>query len=169
MNRPRLRIVAASFAIVLSAGASPAAETEAIPTAVALFDNYDTAGEAATATAAHAARVEGFAELVRQNLVAAGSYRIVALDCADSPCAAGSVAPEELIGAARAAGARLLVYGGIHKMSTLVQMGKIQAVDLERDALLLDRSFSFRGDTDEAFRRAAEFITRYVNEVAPAP
>ncbi|HNB26145.1 MAG TPA: hypothetical protein PLR41_04245 [Alphaproteobacteria bacterium] len=35
--------------------------------------------------------------------------------------------PAELIAAARNAGAQVLVYGGIHKMSTPIQMGKAQA------------------------------------------
>ncbi len=69
--------------------------------------------------------------------------------------------------AARATGARLLVCGGVHKMSTLVQWGKLHVVDLAADRLLLDRNFSFRGDSDEAFRRAAEFVARYVKEVVP--
>jgi hypothetical protein len=153
-------LVAGTLCFDLAHAADP------VPVAVAAFDNYDTAGETAESAAAHAARVEGFAGLVGENLRAGGSYRVVGLACADAPCSAGVTAPEELIAAARAAGARLLVYGGIHKMSTLVQMGKVQAVDLDTDTLLLDRSFSFRGDNDEAFRRAAEFITRYLDEIA---
>jgi len=61
----------------------------------------------------------------------------------------------------------VLVYGGIHKMSTLIQMGKVQAVDLASERLILDQSFSFRGDTDEAFRRAAQFVVRYLEDAAP--
>jgi hypothetical protein len=33
--------------------------------------------------------------------------------------------------------------------------------------LLLSRLFSFRGDTDEAFRRAAKFISEILQDVAP--
>jgi len=53
-------------------------------------------------------------------------------------------------------------------MSTLIQMGKVQAVDLTSDQLMLDQAFSFRGDTDEAFRRAAQFVVRYLEDAAPA-
>jgi hypothetical protein len=52
----------------------------------------------------------------------------------------------------RRAGARLLVYGGI---STLVQWGELQVVDLEREQLLLRRSFTFRGMRRFATRRAS--------------
>lgn len=170
--RTLFRIVAAMLAA--SAAESPAAgpalaDGGGVPAVIAEFDNVDTAGEAPEPTAAHAARVQGFAGLLRDNLAARGRYEVLALDCPAAACSAGSMAPDDLIQAARAAGARVLVYGGIHKMSTLIQQGKLQAVDLRSERLLLDRSFSFRGDTDEAFRRAAEFVADYLDEVAPQP
>jgi hypothetical protein len=74
---------------------------------------------------------------------------------------------DALIAAARHAGARFLVYGCIHKMSTLVQWGELQVVDLDREQLLLRRSFTFRGDSDEAFRHAAVFIRESLTDIAP--
>jgi hypothetical protein len=62
-----------------------------------------------------------------------------------------------LIEAAKAAGARLLVYGGIEKMSTLIQWGKLEIVDLQANRLIDDKMLTFRGDNDEAWRRAAAF------------
>lgn len=166
-NRIPAWIAAAALAATLPAGYSSAEGREAIPATVAAFDNYDSAGEAAESTSAHAARVEGFAGLIHDGLAATGRYRLVPLECPQPPCSAGSMAPADLVAAARASGARVLVYGGIHKMSTLIQMGKVQALDLEGDRLLLDQAFSFRGDTDEAFRRAAQFIVRYLEDAAP--
>jgi len=156
------------FAAAIFAVMPAAAQAEPIPVAVAAFDNYDTAGETPESTAAHAARVESFAGLLEDQLAGAEGYRVVPLACAAPPCSAGSMAASELIAAARAVGARVLVYGGIHKMSTLIQMGKVQAVDLTSDQLVLDQAFSFRGDTDEAFRRAAQFVVRYLEDAAPA-
>ena len=167
-DRTPFWIVTAALAAALAGPAQADAQVE-IPAAVAGFDNYDTAGESPATTAAHAERVQRFAGLVQEHLAAGGRYRIVALACGQPPCTAGTMAPEDLVGAARQAGARLLIYGGVHKMSTLVQMGKVQAVDLDSERLLLDRSFSFRGDTDGAFRRAAAFIARYLEDAAPAP
>jgi hypothetical protein len=60
--------------------------------------------------------------------------------------------------AARAAGADFLMVGGIHKMSTLVQWAKTELIDLRSGQILLDKLFTFRGDTDQAWRRAEEFI-----------
>lgn len=172
LDRMTLRTAAAALAISLAAsltGAPSRAESqEEIPAAIAAFDNYDTAGESPEAAEAHAARVQGFAGLVAERLTAEGAYKIVPLTCAAPPCSAGNMAPEDLIGAARQSGARLLVYGGVHKMSTLIQLGKVQAIDLESETLLFDQSFQFRGDTDEAFRRAAEFVARYLAEAKPA-
>ncbi len=51
----------------------------------------------------------------------------------------------------------MLVYGGIHKVSTLIQEAVVQMVDVEQDRLVVDRRISFRGDTDDAWRRAAAF------------
>ncbi len=76
---------------------------------------------------------------------------------------------DEFTAAARRAGARLVVYGGIRKMSTLVQWGRIQVLDLDSNQLLLQRVITFRGDTDTAFNRAAAFVGDMVKEALPKP
>lgn len=138
-----------------------------VPTVVADFDYYDTSGEARDQAAEHTARVRAFAGLLRQRLAAGGKYDVRPMECPQAACSAGGMDPDDLVQVARRAGARLLVYGGIHKMSTLVQWGKVQVVDLRGNELLLDRTFSFRGDDDRAFRRAAEFVLRYLQDLEP--
>ncbi|MEJ2375529.1 MAG: DUF2380 domain-containing protein [Pseudolabrys sp.] len=132
-----------------------------VAAAIADFDNFDTSQEDAERTAKHAARVQTFAVLLRDDLAGQKKFKIVQLTCPKPPCSAARMPPNKLVKAARQAGARLLVYGGIHKESTLVQWGKIEAVDLKNDKLVLNKNFSFRGDTDKAFRKAATFIGRY--------
>jgi len=129
-----------------------------IPLAIAAFDYSDTSGEVQDQTAAHAARLEGFTDLLRDQLSATGKYRIVPLSCAKPRCSAGTLDAQSLTDAARDAGARLLLYGGVHKMSTLIQFGKAQVADLDSDKLVYDRTISFRGDNEEAWRRAGEFL-----------
>ncbi|NOJ50054.1 DUF2380 domain-containing protein [Bradyrhizobium archetypum] len=73
------------------------------------------------------------------------------------------------IAAARKAGARLVVYGGIRKMSTLVQWGEIQLLDLEAEKLLMRRTVTFRGDNDAAYRHAADFVSDQLKETMPKP
>jgi hypothetical protein len=52
-------------------------------------------------------------------------------------------------------------------MSTLIQFGKAQAVDLEADKLVFDQTVSFRGDDDEAWRRAALFLAEQILAAKP--
>ncbi len=91
-------------------------------------------------------------------LSATGKYQVVALACPKPPCSAGAMDAQSLTDAARQSGARLLLYGGIHKMSTLVQFGKAQVADLETDQVVYDRTITFRGDDDNAWKRAGEFL-----------
>jgi hypothetical protein len=144
-----------------------AATSIAIPVAVANFDYRDTSGEVKDQSAQHAKRMRLFDRLLRDRLAAERHYDLRRLDCKKQACSAGSMKPNALIEAARHAGARLLIYGGIHKMSTLIQWGNVQVLDLRNKKLLLDRTFTFRGDTDKAFRKAAEFIAQTLQDVAP--
>jgi hypothetical protein len=139
----------------------------AFKTAVADFDYRDTSGEPKDQTAQHAARMREFDQLLRKKLPAQRGYRLVPLDCGKPRCSTTSLGPKGLLAAARKTDARLLVYGGIHKMSTLIQWGEVQVLDLKQDKVLLSRTFTFRGDTDQAFRRAAGFIGGMLEGVGP--
>jgi Protein of unknown function (DUF2380) len=167
MTMKHRREIARGLVLMAALLAGTAAADERISAAVADFDNHDTSGEVAEREAEHAARVREFAGLLRATLDKAGKVEALALECAAAPCSAGSTDSDVLLQAARETGAELLVYGGIHKVSTLIQWGQVQVVDVDENRLLLDRSFSFRGDTDEAFRRAAEFVAGYLEDVAP--
>lgn len=138
--------------------ASSARSAEPIKLAIADFDYRDTSGETQDQTAAHAERLKNFVATVSDELAASGKYQIVALACPKQPCSADRMDAQSLTDAARQSGARLLLYGGIHKMSTLVQFGKAQIADLESDKLVYDRTISFRGDDDTAWKRASQFL-----------
>jgi hypothetical protein len=160
-------LVFAALALWFSAGRLLAAEYDAIPVVVADFDYEDTSGEMEDKRAAHTARVKMFPDLVRERLAREDKYKVLRLDCAQATCSSHSIGAEDLVAAALKADARLLVYGRIHKMSTLIQWGSIQVVDVQQKQLLLNRLFSFRGETDEAFRRAAEFVGELLKDVTP--
>jgi hypothetical protein len=152
-------------ALSFQSGGSPAAA----PIAVAVFDYFDTSGEVTDQSAEHLARVASFAKLLRDSLAAQGDYRVVPIECPDHPCTATSMSQDVFIAAARRAGARLVVYGGIRKMSTLVQWGEIQLLDLEAEKLLMRRTVTFRGDNDAAYRHAAKFVGDQLKETMPKP
>lgn len=156
-----------AFALPFMPGRSAAAAPIAV--AVADFDYFDTSGEVMDQSAEHRARVASFANLLRDNLAAQGNYRVVPIECRDHPCTATSMSQEVFIAAVRKAGARLVVYGGIRKMSTLIQWGEIQLLDLEAEKLLLQRTVTFRGDTDAAYRHAANFVGEQLKETMPKP
>lgn len=132
--------------------------------AVADFDYIDTSGEMKNQKAEHEARVAKFAELLRAKLSADGQFQVIPIECADPPCTPINMQPQKFIDASHRSGARFVVYGGIHKMSTLIQNGDVELLDLETDKLLFKRTVTFRGDTDEAFRRAAVFVSDAVKE-----
>jgi hypothetical protein len=158
-----LACVLAAVTVWVSATVAQAAGP--LTVAVAEFDYVDTSGEPVDQTAAHRARVAEFAAQVRRKLTAQG-YEVRPMSC-DDGCTAATTSADRLAAAARRAGARLVVAGGIHKMSTLIQWGEVRLVDLDGNAVLLQRTFSFRGDTDTAFRRAAAFVGETLAEAMP--
>ncbi len=147
-------------------GAQADVATQPAALAVLNLDYTDTSGEPADQTAAHQRRAADFVNALRRDLVADGQYRIVPMSCGSDPCEPATN-PAELQRAARAAGARFVVLGGVHKMSTLVQWAKIQVADEEQGRIVFDRLLTFRGDTDEAWQKAESFVARDVLQSAP--
>jgi Protein of unknown function (DUF2380) len=135
--------------------------------AVLNLDYVDTSGEPTDQTAAHQRRAADFVSALQRDLAANGQYRIVPMSCGSESCAP-AMNPSELQKAARAAGAKLVLFGGVHKMSTLVQWAKIQIADEEQGQVVFDRLLTFRGDTDEAWQKAESFIVRDVLQSALA-
>ena len=169
------------LALTLLLLAAPAANADPAgpktPVAIVDFDYSDTSGEVKDQSAKHQALLEAFMASLRQDLAASDSFRVVALSCEPEPCSTAD--PAKLLGAARRAGAALLIYGGIHKVSTLVQWAKVQLVGVRTDTLVYDRLYTFRGDDDTAWQRAEAFFAadlkthglagQPVENTAPAP
>jgi hypothetical protein len=151
----------AIFTTAMLAGAAPARATgpapEPIPIAVLDLDYDDRSGEVRDQRQQHELRLVHFAETLRRDLAASGRYRIVHPVCDPDPCAAAGADPAALVADARKAGARLMMFGGVHKMSTLVEWAKLLAIDVQTENVVFDRLITFRGDDDEAWNRAAAF------------
>jgi hypothetical protein len=169
----RLTVALGIWQVLLFAAPMPrerrlrAAEHGATPVVVADFDYSDSSGEIADQRAEHARRVKAFAGLLRDRLAGEGKYRVLHLACTEASCSVGSMGADDLVAAARNADARFLIYGGIHKMSTLITWGSVQIFDVRQNQVLLSRTFSFRGDTDEAFQRAAQFVGEILQDATP--
>jgi hypothetical protein len=147
-----------------------------LPGLVLLDFNYvDTSGETKDQAAEHQKRLDAFMLALRQDIAASQKYRMVTATCRPIPCEVGQSALTELQDAARQAGAKILMMGGVHKMSTLIQNARVMAVDLETNAVVLDKLVTFRGDTDEAWKRAETFIAQQItaspasSDSRPAP
>jgi hypothetical protein len=158
--RKSLCALALGAAIVFAGAAAAENITNpaAKPIAVLDFDYRDTSGEARDQSDEHRARLGVFMAKLRTDLGADPRFPVISIACANPPCTAGNIPPQALMDAARKAGAYALLYGEIDKMSTLVQWGRVQLVDVTADKLLDDKFLTFRGDTDEAWLRAEAFI-----------
>ena len=143
--------------------------TEGVGLAVVDFAYVDTSGEPADQTAAHRQRLQALMAALRRDFAADGRFRLVPFSCGPVPCTDDGLAPADLLRAAAAARAQMLVIGGIHKQSTLVQWAKVEAIDIAADRVVFDRLFTFRGDSDEAWSRAETFIFRDVRAALAAP
>ncbi|HXE24799.1 MAG TPA: DUF2380 domain-containing protein [Roseiarcus sp.] len=162
-------VAAAGLTTVLGVQRAQAdiAPTQPAALAVLNLDYVDTSGEPTDQTAAHQRRAADFVRALQRDLSANGEFHIVPMSCGSEPCEP-AMNPSELQKAARAAGVKLVLLGGVHKMSTLVEWAKIQIADEERGQIVFDRLLTFRGDTDEAWQKAESFIARDVLQSAPA-
>ena len=138
MHRSRLLI---SALLLLILPHSPAAAEPAIGVAMDDFSYTDTSAEPTNQTAAHERRLSAFMAALRRDIGEGGRYRLV-------PSAEN--------------GAAFKIIGGIQKTSTLVQWAKVAVIDVGAKKLVMDKLYSFRGDSDEAWERAEIFLSREV-------
>lgn len=130
-----------------ASGKSPAS------VAVEEFSYLDTSGEPVDQTAAHDRRLQAFMAALRRDVAAEKGF--------------------ELVPAAQAEAA-FRVVGGVQKTSTLVQWAKAAVIDARANKILMEKLYTFRGDNDEAWRRAEAFVSREIRAAlaaaaAPAP
>ena len=153
-----------ALAMLITAGLARAEGERTAPVLVAVadFDYVDTSGEVRDQRMEHERRLQTFMRAIRDDLGSSGQYRIVPLACSQTPCP--TVGSAQLMKDARSSGATLLLYGGIHKESTLIQWMKVEAVEVENGKHLFDRLLTFRGDTDESWMRSERFLIKQLTE-----
>jgi len=143
------------------------AKGRGVALAVIDFDYIDTSGEERDQHREHEARLGALVGALRDDLAKNAPFRVVTPTCGHEPCKAASLEDGSLLVAAREAGANIVLIGGIHKMSTLVQWAEIVAIDASSGRVLDKKLFTFRGDTDEAWRRAERFIVDEITALPP--
>lgn len=134
-------------------------KAQGVSIAVIDLDYVDTSGEERDQRREHEIRLNAFMRALKDGLGKGGKFQLVTPICQSDPCSLAGSTVSAILAAAREAGAGILLIGGIHKMSTLVQWAKIEAIDVRTGRIAFDKLFTFRGDTDEAWRRAEAFIS----------
>jgi hypothetical protein len=162
-----LRLFAVVLACLTAHGRGVAADGEERGPGIAVldFDYVDTSGEERDQRSDHEAWLKEFMAALKRDLGAKGHFSLIDPDCKPDPCDFARRDQGELLEAASNAGAAFLVIGGIHKMSTLVQWARVEVIDARNGSIALDRLFTFRGDTDEAWRRAEAFISEEISRL----
>jgi hypothetical protein len=161
MRHSFLRLLALCLSLAPPCGqpATGAEQAQGAVIAVIDFGYSDTSGEPRDQRKEHETQLAAFMNGLRRDLGRAGSFRVVEPTCRPEPCSPSSTPLPNLLVAAQEAGADILLLGGVHKMSTLVQWAEVKAIDTKTGRIVLDKLFTFRGDTDEAWRRAEAFIS----------
>jgi len=143
-----------------------AAATDTFPpgTSIAVidFEYADTSGEERDQHQEHDGRLRAFMAAVKRDLAAGDAYRVIEPICSPSPCAMSDSTKDDLLAAAGSAGARLVLSGGFHKMSTLVQFARTEVIEVASGRTVYSWLFSFRGDSDEAWAQAEPFMVRQI-------
>ncbi len=168
---PRLGRIAG--ALVMLAGAPVrAADTTPVPVAVLPLKLLDTSGEPTDQSAHHAERLTRLTDDLVADLTGTGLYRATLLPAErlGQDCPSGQVAAAAcLLQVARDQGARLIFVGVVHKSSTLILQLWARLVDVRTGRDILTRDLNFRGDTDEAWRRAEAFLVAQIRDAATPP
>ncbi len=157
MMHPRV----AACAALLTVAAAP---VQAAPTSIAIADLgfSDSSGEAADQAAPHRARLQDLAATLRRDIGAQDDLQVLALTCGESTCPVDAPGVAALRERARQQGATLVLVAGVHKMSTLVLAMRVGVLDVASGRLVAERWLSFRGDTDEGWRRAGDYVAREI-------
>lgn len=105
---------------------------------------------------APAARLAAFADRLRAAIDASGRAATVAPACAPA-CSPLRTPLPQMAEAARAAGATLLLAGGVKRISPAMGTVRLVLIDLPADKVVCRRELTYRGDSPEAWAKAADF------------
>jgi len=108
------------------------------------FSYLDTSGEPTDQSAAHQIRLQTFMTALRHDIETDNRYHLQA-------------------------GANIQIVGAIQKKSTLVQWARVRAIDVAANRIVLEKVYTFRGDTDQAWQRAEAFVSEDIRGALVPP
>ena len=107
--------------------------------------------------------IAAFMTALRDDVTADRRFELVPSSCAPN-CPTDGRALRDRLRAASQAGAQILIIGIVHKLSTLVQIARIAAIDTTAQRVVFRKYFQFRGDNDEAWQRAERFVSEEIRD-----
>jgi hypothetical protein len=157
-----LLIISASALLPHPAGASPETKIAVLPVRL-----LDTSAEPKDQSADHARRLQAITGHLTSDLVQTGLYQVVILttDVVRERCPLET--PECLLAAARKEDASLVLFGVVHKSSSLIMQLWARIADAQTGQVVFSRELSFRGDNDDAWRRAGKFLADQIRAKPP--
>ena len=102
-------------------------------------------------------RLKALSDFLREQLAGSSKLELVKLPCEASQCTATDPGFEQLAQQAKQAGARFVVIGIVKKTSTLIGWIKYSVLRVDDQRAVCGELITYRGDTDESWRRAAKF------------
>jgi hypothetical protein len=160
-RRPASIALLALSASLLGVAALPAiAEQPVHSLALMPFTYVDTSGEPRDQTVDHEARLRRMSTEIGAELDNGRIYRVVPVppelercDATDSDC---------ILAASRRAGVDRLLVGTLQKVSTMATQGWVGLFDASTGRRLFYRQLTFRGDNDQAWERAASYLSKEI-------
>ncbi|QDL93255.1 DUF2380 domain-containing protein [Paroceanicella profunda] len=142
---------------VLCLGAVLAGPGQALTLGIMPIKLLDTSGEGTDQAAVHGARIDAMGDALGRDLAARyGETLLIAPRDVSTGCPTEDA--QCLIDVAAAAGADQALFMVVVKTSELIMQMYVQIVDVPRRAVVQKRELNFRGDTDESWRRAGQFL-----------
>lgn len=159
-RRRAIALVASALAALvhLVPPLAEAAEPKRPTLAILPIKMLDTSAEPIDQSADHARRLKALTDALTADLAASGLYRTIPVSREQLRTRCPDERPECLLDAARESGAELVFIGVVHKSSTLIMQLWARILDTASRKEVFVRDLNFRGDNDEAWRRAEAFL-----------
>jgi Protein of unknown function (DUF2380) len=146
---PRFKLAIPALASIwllsgLAAAHSGEPATQVVSLTIEDFSYLDTSGEPTDQSAAHQMRLQAFMTALRHDIETDNRYHLQA-------------------------GANIQIIGAIQKKSTLVQWARVRAIDVAANRIVLEKVYTFRGDTDQAWQRAEAFVSEDIRGALVPP
>jgi hypothetical protein len=154
----------------LVAVCAPAAATDRGAVAVMPFKLLDTSAEPTDQRSDHQRRLKNMGSAMARELPETGAFSgAPIIGASEVSKACPTETPNCLLGVAQSKGAAFALFGVLHKSSTLIMQLFLTIVPVDGRKTLLSRELNFRGDNDESWTRARDFLVDQIRRELGSP